>query len=142
MRLRLLPPSSEGFIRMAKVVAIVTFMGVVIYSVHYMSQFESGIIQENSVIAMHERSRCYDDRRAQTTADIEACLAQAQANFDIGVHDIQHHRLADIAETWGFYLVAASFWSFLAALAIRTIGWVALGFSRSNNPPAPESQAP
>ncbi len=123
MRVRLLPPSSDGFIRMARVAAVVTFLGVVIYLVRDTQQFQHRLVEHYAQRYVEQRDRC-------TIENYAGCEKQADDEFHDDANRVVHPGWNLEILGWIFYTSRGLFWGSLVLLGVRTIGYVALGFSR------------
>jgi hypothetical protein len=127
MRLRLLPPSTEGFRRISIVLAIVTFLGLMGWRNRDDSmerERHANIYIENY---LEEEQRCW---REEPAAQAQACVDRANEVEQRGLHLLYDHPLKEKLESWAIYSIAALFCAYLAALCARTLGWIALGFNR------------
>jgi hypothetical protein len=127
MRLRLLPPSTEGFRRISIVLAIVTFIVLMSWWIRDDAIVRDGIASAYIETYLEEEQRCWKEEPA---AQAQACVDRANEAEQRGFHRLFDHLLRENLKSWALYSIRALFLAYLAALSARTLGWIALGFSR------------
>jgi hypothetical protein len=80
MRLRLLPPSSYGFRRLAKVLALVAFLANIGYWVNDTSKAEDTFIKIDAQISVSRENQCIEDHTL-TPSERQACIAESDKTY-------------------------------------------------------------
>lgn len=117
--MRVLPPCSEGFRRLAVVLAIVVGLGLFGF---LMNDFGQRATDRYAI--------CGDTYLAQIEAYPDAhspCHIAAFKNEE-NCFALTRTGQGDRFETWGLYALASLLFAYAAALIVRTLGWVAQGF--------------
>ena len=85
---------------------------------------------------MEEQQACEDNNSVRSEA--YACIKEADQRYHENASSIYLKTRRDIVETWAFYITVGLFWAFVTALVVRTVGYIALGFARTQpGPPEP-----
>jgi hypothetical protein len=126
MRLRLLPPSPEGFRRLAIVLSIATFLLMMGHWVRDEQKAEGGLIALESEHYMNQKQRCLDE---SAKFDVDACIEAAWQESGKTGQEIYRWHVENLP-AWIMLSLFAGFCGFLTALCTRTVGWVALGFTK------------
>ena len=64
----------------------------------------------------------------------QACIAKADKTYREESHPLFGQTWREVLVTWVFFTVIGLFLSFVVALIVRTMGYVALGFSKPAQP--------
>jgi hypothetical protein len=127
MRIRLLPPSSEGFLRLAKAVAIVAFIATIVFCVRDTSRWQSERVKTFRDIHSLQDQMCLD---FPGSPKLHECLAASAKVYDDGVAAIYERSWPVTLKSWGSYTGWGLAGAYIAALCTRTLGWIALGFRK------------
>ena len=135
MRLRLLPPSSYGFRRLAKVLALVAFLVNIGYWVHDTEKTETSFIHIDAERSVRQENLCTEDH-TRTPSETRTCIDDADKTLSR-----RYVVTSPLWETWReilvtliIFTICGVFWSFVVALIVRTMGFIALGFTRPAQP--------
>ena len=124
MPFRLLPPSSEGFRRISIVLAIVTFIGVVGKCANVDAKEREGLTNMFTDTYLSRQDHCKQDY-----PDPQACIAEAK-KFETDSITIAYGTREQNLQRWGLYAILGSLSTYVVALCVRTLGWIALGFGK------------
>jgi hypothetical protein len=131
MRIHLLPPSSEGFRRLAKAIAVVTFMVTIGYLLHDHAKWQASLLNTFADIHRTRDQVCLDKVSPGEPHD---CLAASEKAYQEGISAVYERSWPVALQTWGSYAVWGLVGAYIAALCIRTLGWIALGFRKPAQP--------
>jgi hypothetical protein len=122
---RIFPKCGEGFRRISIVVAIATSLLVFTK----LERTDTDDIASRHKVCYDDFARHYEDCTSSGKMDRQACYEMASKKSSDCIASINNRTWSDILGYWGLFAIGGLICAYLAALGVRTIGWVALGFS-------------
>jgi predicted nuclease with RNAse H fold len=98
MRIRLLPPSTEGFRRLAKAMAVVAFAATIAYWVHDHSKWQAHMLKTFEDINRDLDQACI---AIAASAKSQECLAVSEKAFQEGISSVSERSWSVTIRTWG-----------------------------------------
>ena len=120
--MRLLPASSEGFRRLALVLAL--FTAPVLFARWFSAE------AKDTQLGYSVCSENYTDQVRNCTVDEPDCRTTLRSQEDACFRANQAP-LVDHVKTWGLFVFGALLGAYFVALIVRTFGWVVQGFQKT-----------
>ncbi len=123
--MRLLPQCNEGFRRLSLVIALLAILTGVGWGVFENLQSRSALFEICTIGHQNRLDACQQEGGSADICRSKADLAERHCFSDVSVLSGENF------EVMGLFIGLGLMGAYLAALAVRTVGWIAQGFSKA-----------